>query len=427
MPAARIARPSHSRRARPTVAVSAALAAAALLGSACGADSRNVADTPSGVTAIAPTTDTTGAAGPDLASVKLRLVTAAKVVAPTALVPRPGSTDLYVAEQTGKVRRIEVEATSTDPVFTLADGNVLDMTAATTGGGERGLLGLAFSPEGDRLFVYFTARADGAVTIDRYDMDGTTADPATKVNLLSLPHERPNHNGGALAFGPDGHLYIGIGDGGGGGDPDKNGQRTDTLYGRILRIDVKGGSGDRPYGIPADNPFASGGGAPEVWSYGLRNPWRISFDRETDDLWIADVGQGDVEEIDRVLFADGNGKGANFGWNLMEGTKPYDGGTPPPGHVAPVFEYGHADDNCSVTGGYVYRGKRVPALRGAYVFGDYCKSHVRGLVVGADGAVEHRELGPQVAANTLSSFGEDNDGELYVLSLDGTVSLLAPR
>jgi glucose/arabinose dehydrogenase len=247
-------------------------------------------------------------------------------------------------------------------------------------------------------------------------MDGDDPVLATRRTLLAVDQPAPNHNGGNVVFGPDGMLWFGLGDGGGSGDQYGNAQDVDTLLGSILRIDV-GGRAAGEYSIPADNPFAGGGGRPEIWLYGVRNPWRFSFDRATGDLWIGDVGQGVAEEVD-VLRAPERGRGANLQWPLHEGFRPYSG-DPPPGSVDPIHDYGRDDGSCSVTGGYVYRGQAVPALQGVYVFGDYCEGALRGLFSTADG-VESRGLGAH--ADNLASFGEDAGGELYVLSLDGTIS-----
>ncbi len=428
------------RSPRPGLRTTIGLTLALVLSAAtCGKDSRNTGDSSPGATAVRPTSGASGNGGigsgntndegPLLSNVRVRMQPVVTLKAPTTLAGRPNSTDLFVTEQAGTVRRIEVEDDGTNnPSFSLVPDPTIDITAKVASGGERGLLGITFSPDANTLFLYYTA-LDGAITVDSFAMQGNTADPKTGTNLISIPHDRPNHNGGALITGPDGLLYIGTGDGGGGGDPDKNGQRTDTLLGRILRIDPTTTSGTKNYGIPASNPFAAGSnGAPEVFSYGLRNPWRISFDRGNGDLWIADVGQNEIEEINRVRASTGNGNGVNYGWNLMEGNSPFQGGVAPSNHTAPVFDYGHADENCSVTGGYVYRGKAIPALRGAYVFGDFCKSKIRGLVVSDNGsaAPEVRDLGIAVSANTLAAFGEDATGELYVLSLGGEISRILP-
>jgi glucose/arabinose dehydrogenase len=229
-----------------------------------------------------------------------------------------------------------------------------------------------------------------------------------------------NHNGGNLAFGPDGYLYIGLGDGGSGGDPHGNGQSLTTLLGKMLRIDPTLLE-DRPYAIPSDNPFVGREGArPEIWAYGLRNPWRYSFDRATGDLWIADVGQSAWEEID--VQSSGSDGGENYGWNRMEGDHPFEGDAPAD-VVRPVFEYSHDDGGCTVTGGYVYRGRAIPALARAYLFADFCLGRLEAIRLQDGGGAEHRILGPVV--RNVSSFGEDARGELYVLSLEGTVSRIA--
>jgi glucose/arabinose dehydrogenase len=294
---------------------------------------------------------------------------------------------------------------------------VLDLTGQVTGGSEQGLLGIEFSPDGTLLYAHYT-NVDGDTRVDEYAMTDGTADAASRRELLAVEQPQANHNGGQLAFGPDGLLYIGLGDGGGGGDtgdghaPGGNGQSLDTLLGKILRIDPRPSGGD-PYTIPADNPFAGGGGRPEIWAYGLRNPWRFSFDRETDDLWIGDVGQNAWEEVDYSPAGAGAGAGANYGWARLEGAHPFSGDAPPDA-VAPIFEYPNPDQGCSVTGGFVYRGARIPDLQGAYVFADYCQGDLRALRQEDGQLVVERSLG--VNAANVASFGQDRDGELYVLS-----------
>ncbi|MEZ5143058.1 MAG: PQQ-dependent sugar dehydrogenase [Acidimicrobiales bacterium] len=223
-------------------------------------------------------------------------------------------------------------------------------------------------------------------------------------------------------------MYVGTGDGGGGGDPDRNGQNPSTLLGKILRIDPTAPADGRPYGIPPGNPFADGnGGAPEVWAYGLRNPWRFSFDRSTGDLWIGDVGQDAVEEVDFAPNTpDGPGPGNNYGWNLMEGTSSFKGGTAPAGHVPPIYEYSHDDGGCSIIGGYVAR-TGDPILDGVYLFADICIGRINGLLPRDGKAIDVRHLGATVGANTLSSFGQGADGTLYAVQLDGTISRIVPR
>ncbi len=347
----------------------------------------------------------------DLSAVRLALEPVVELEAPTALAVRPGDTALYVAERAGHVIRIADGAADDEPV--------LDLSAQTTSDSERGLLGLAFSSDGDRLYVSFTNTA-GDSQLDEYRMRGNTADRSTRRNLLLITQPYSNHNGGNAVTGPDGLLYYGLGDGGAGGDPLGAGQDRSTLLGGVLRIDPTPSNGD-PYTIPQDNPFVSDDDArDELWIFGVRNPWRFSFDRESDDLWLADVGQQAIEEINRLPFDAA--AGANLGWNVFEGTQRFsDGGAP--AAIPPVFEYPH-DGRCSVTGGYVYRGERIPALHGAYVYGDFCDGIVRALVYEDGSVVDERAFEVRVPA--LVSFGEDQDGELYALSLEGTVYRITP-
>ena len=342
-----------------------------------------------------------------------RLVPIAQVDAPTAMATRRGDQTLYVAEQAGRVIAVR------DGEIT---GAVLDLRRRVTAGGEQGLLGIAFSPDGSKLYVNFTDRA-GNTRIEEYEfdsmLDGGRAEPTSRRLLLKVTQPDSNHNGGQLAFGPDGYLYIGLGDGGGADDEgdghadEGNGQSLDTLLGKILRIDPTP-SGDRRYTIPSDNPFANGGGRPEIWSSGLRNPWRFSFDRTTGDLWIADVGQNEWEEIDVAPAADGGGRGTNFGWPVFEANTRFRDDEPASDTVDPVVELSHDDGFCAVTGGYVYRGTDIPALVGAYVYTDYCDGTLRWVRV-ADSAVTAKgTLG--TSSDSIASLGEDSLGELYVLS-----------
>jgi glucose/arabinose dehydrogenase len=267
------------------------------------------------------------------------------------------------------------------------------------------------------MYVYYTNR-DGDIRVDEYTMSGNSVNTASRRQVLAVDHPpAPNHNGGQTSFGPDGMLYLGLGDGGGAaGDRGEghveggNAQSRNTMLGKILRIDPTPSAG-APYTIPSDNPFANGGGLPEIWAYGLRNPWRFSWDRKTGDMWIADVGQSQWEEID---FAPaGRGAGANYGWNRLEGTHQFSGSAPDDA-VAPIFEYSHEGGGCSISGGYVYRGSKIPALAGEYVYSDYCESTLR-TVKERDGKLAgQRDLG--VEASQVTSFGQDQDGELYVLS-----------
>ena len=326
--------------------------------------------------------------------------------------PPDGSGRLFVVEQGGTIRIAQNGQVLPQPF--------LDVSSLIVAGGERGLLGMAFHPhyaQNGLFFIYYTARGNGDNTVVRYRVssDPNRADPASAKVLLSIADFAPNHNAGMLAFGPDGYLYVGTGDGGGANDPQRNGQNKEALLGKMLRLDVD--SGD-PYAIPRDNPFVGQGNVrPEIWAYGLRNPWRYSFDRVTGDLWIADVGQNAWEEID-VQPADSHG-GENYGWSIMEGLHCLRGDTcDRNGLTLPKAEYRNGSEgNCSITGGYVYRGAREPLLTGAYFFGDYCSGRIWSLHPGADGALVRTEL--LDTDLQISSFGEDEAGEVYVTDLRG--------
>ncbi|MBA2274630.1 MAG: PQQ-dependent sugar dehydrogenase [Actinobacteria bacterium] len=316
-----------------------------------------------------------------------------------------GSGRLFVVEQGGTVRIVEDGRLEPDPW--------LDLRDETAPGGEQGLLGLAFHPDyahNRRLFVNYTdLRGDTVVAEYRRTPSGGTAFERV---LLTIDQPFANHNGGGLAFGPDGFLYIATGDGGGAGDPEDNGQALDTLLGKLLRIDVDAGGNASSYGIPPDNPFAGRAEArPEIWAYGLRNPWRFSFDQGR--LWIADVGQEDLEEIDRAPARRG---GINYGWDDMEATTCYepDVGCRQEGRRLPLAEYSH-DQGCSVTGGHVYRGRRYPDLSGAYIFGDYCSGTLWAVAAGGP-----RQQSPVELLDTdhlVSSFGVGEDAELYLTDI----------
>ena len=322
---------------------------------------------------------------------------------------------LFVVEQIGRIRIVRDDQ--------LVERPFLDISGMVRAGGEQGLLGLAFLPSGEngRFFVYYTA-SDGQQVVASYDTDPDDRDvaaPGTATIWLRMADRFGNHNGGSLAFGPDGYLYIGTGDGGGGGDPLDSGRHLDTLLAKVLRVDVSGppGDDDPVYRIPNDNPFLSTDGArPEIFHTGLRNPWRMRFDRATGDLWIADVGQSDREEIDVSRAGVG---GLDYGWNLMEGTACFrssgdDCATG--GLTLPVTEYDH-DLGCSVTGGTVYRGRTYPALQGWYVFSDYCSGEFWAI-----DATRDRTDEPTIVAETnlsTSAIAEDAAGELYATDLSG--------
>jgi glucose/arabinose dehydrogenase len=369
-------------------------------------------------TTAGPSAPTTGAtAPPALDGVRVELVEVAELEQPVAIGLRPDDPTIYVAERTGRVRALRDGQVDPTPV--------LDISTLTRAQGERGFLGMAFSPDGSFLYVSYTD-PDGDSHVDELAVasDGSV-DAASRRGVLFQDQPYSNHNGGNVAFGPDGYLYIGFGDGGAGGDPERRAMRLDTWLGKLLRIDPRA-SGGQPYTVPADNPFVGQAGAlPEIWSLGLRNPWRFSFDAATGDLWIGDVGQNQTEEIDLAPTAAGGGKGLNFGWSAFEGTNRYNDDQPADGTVGPVHTYDHGDDlgGCSVTGGYVYRGSAIPGLEGAYVFADYCTGGVRaipGTSVGAAAVELTADPGG------ISSFGEGPDGELYVLVLEGPLLAIRP-
>ena len=337
---------------------------------------------------------------------------------PLFLCPAPGDARLFVVEQPGRVRWIEAGRPSKE-LF-------LDLTDRVRAGGERGLLGLAFHPAYPRngyLYVNYTDR-DGDTQVERFSVraDRRTADRATAKRILSVDQPFANHNGGMIAFGPDGMLYIGMGDGGAGGDPMGHGQNKRTLLGKMLRLDVDRGD---PYAIPDANPFKTHtqDGRAEIWAIGLRNPWRFSFDRTANRLIIGDVGQNKWEEMD---VADAATPGLNYGWSVREGAHGFGLPRPRPANlVEPALEYGR-DDGCSVTGGYAYRGKAIPALAGTIFFSDYCRGWLRSFRWDGSRATETREWSVGTLGS-VTSFGEDADGELYVLTHEGRIWKLAPR
>jgi glucose/arabinose dehydrogenase len=326
-----------------------------------------------------------------------------------------GSGHLFIVEQAGTIR-VVVEGG-------LRDNPFLDITERVLSGGEQGLLGLAFHPDyrrNGRFFVNYNRRPDGATVLAEYHRSEDNLQGSRDERIImTVPQPYANHNGGMVGFGPDGFLYIGRGDGGSRGDPQNRAQNTEELLGKILRIDV---DRELPYAIPPDNPFARSGDRLEIYAYGIRNPWRFSFDRETKVLWLADVGQYEWEEIDLVT------KGGNYGWRLMEGFHCYNPAEncPTRGLTLPIFEYGHERGRCSIIGGYVYRGKMIPSLRGVYIFGDYCSGELFWLktegtmILGSE---------PDVLRKTrasISSFGEDEAGELYVVDHRGAVYRISP-
>lgn len=331
-----------------------------------------------------------------------------------------GSGRLFVVEQTGKIRIVKNGAVAAVPF--------LNLSASVSSGGERGLLGLAFHPNYEsngKLYVSYTD-LNGNSVIREYHVLATNPDlvnGSSGRTILRLRQPYPNHNGGNIAFGPDGDLYIGFGDGGSAGDPGNRAQNLGVLLGKLLRIDVNRRTGTLPYGIPSDNPFVGRSGLDQIWAYGLRNPWRWSFDRATGDLWIGDVGQNTWEEVDRALASHGRnaGRGLNFGWRVMEAShcSSPSTGCSRSGKTLPLTEYAHTNGRCSITGGYVYRGSAYPDLIGAYLFADYCSGEIWYVDRGAA-----RRATPIRALDTnalITSFGQDEAGELYLTDANGTV------
>ena len=335
-------------------------------------------------------------------------LTSRQFQAPTNLVQAKNGQAL-VAEQAGLIR----VSPGLHP-DNAAVSQFLDITdRVSSRGSEEGLLGLALDPTNQRhLYLYYSAANPRRSVVSRFTVssDGFIADPDSELVILEVEQPYSNHNGGQLAFGPDGYLYIGLGDGGSAGDPQDNGQDTSTLLGSILRIDVSQATPEQRYAIPSDNPLANGDGRGEIWAYGLRNPWRFSFDRDTDELWAGDVGQNRWEEIDLIQ------RGGNYGWNVLEGNHCFrpSSNCSREGMTPPVWEYSLDGEPCSVIGGYVYRGSAIPWLKGAYVYGDFCSGRVFGLRYVDGEVVEHRQLVD--TGLRIMSFAQDNDGELYLLS-----------
>jgi len=322
----------------------------------------------------------------------------------------PGDPAIYVLEQAGVIQVVEDGQTR---VFL----DIRDLVIRR--GNEQGLLGLAFHPDypdDPRVFVDYTG-GGGRTVVASYRLAGDVLDPASEVILLEVPQPASNHNGGMVAFGPDGYLYVAFGDGGASGDRYGNGQRTDTLLATLLRLDVSSEDG---YAIPPDNPFVDGGGAPEVWAYGLRNPWRFAFDGGL--VYIADVGQGNFEEVDVAPVGDG---GLNFGWPVTEGLHCYSPaqGCDSTGLTPPVLEYDHSE-GCSITGGYVYRGAAIPELAGHYFYSDFCSGWIRSFRYDDGVATDGQQWSDGIG--NVTSFGLDGDGELLVVTRDGTISRMAP-
>ena len=334
---------------------------------------------------------------------------------PVYVTSLPDPNQLLVVEQGGRIQLWRNGVSST----------FLDIHTQVVSGGEQGLLSVAVAPDyasTGHIYVYYTHSGDGALQIDEYTASGTGVPVSSRRPLLTIPHPgQANHNGGQLQFGPDGYLYLATGDGGGAGDPNGNAQNLNSLLGKVLRIDPHP-SGGAAYSIPPDNPYAGAtAGRDEIWSFGLRNPWRFSFDRFTGDLLVGDVGQGAREEVDYAPASAGRGRGLNFGWNCREGFQAYNASCANQGGFTdPIFDYGHTGSNCAITGGYVVRDASVSDLVGRYVYADACAGQIRSLVPGLPRATGDRSEGLSVSGP--SSFGQDTCGRVYVASLSGEVS-----
>jgi glucose/arabinose dehydrogenase len=417
-------RRSRDERMSPVVRILAPVCAAVLVLAACSGDGESEsADPPAPVpeessTPTAPESDRAGGSRTprlDLGSLDISLQTVAEGLESPLYVTHTGdgSGRLFVLEQIGRIRIIRNGNLIPEPF--------LDISSLVVAGGEQGLLGLAFHPEfasNGRFYVDYTDRSGNTVVAEytAHRANPDRADPSSARPLLRIDQPFGNHNGGGIEFGPDGYLYIGTGDGGSGGDPMGNGQNLQTLLGKLLRIDVDSTSGSRAYDVPEDNPFVGRSDArPEIWAYGLRNPWRFSWDDET--LWIADVGQNELEEINR---APANVGGLNYGWNVMEGDRCFESSDCDHSQLElPVAVYGR-DLGCSVTGGYVYRGNEFPKMQGAYLFADYCSGIVFGIAADKTGRQEPVRLLESGAS--VSSFGLNERGELFMTDLGGVIS-----
>jgi glucose/arabinose dehydrogenase len=409
------------------ILVLAAVAAAILL-VACGGggDDGARAQTGSSAGATPPATSGTEAGGSGQAAQRrrgVRLVSIGRFDSPLYVTAPPKDRRrVFVVEQGGKIQVVRGGRKLAEPF--------LDISGQVTAGGEQGLLGLAFAPDyasSGLFYVYFTGTDQRQHLVEYHRATADRADAGSARPVFVHDDPEANHNGGQLTFGPDGLLYVGTGDGGGGDDqhgPRGNAQNLASPLGKILRIDPRARNG-RPFRVPSSNPFVKTAGArPEIYAYGLRNPWRFSFDRVTDDLTIGDVGQNDVEEIDFVR--KGRGRGANFGWRPWEGReRNFD--EPAPGAIFPVLTKTHGQGWCSITGGYVVRDRGVPGLYGRYVYGDYCQGVLRSARLRLPRARDDKPIAGVPHIDGLSSFGEDAAGRVYVTSLAGPVYRFAAR
>ena len=338
---------------------------------------------------------------------------------PIAGAALPGTDSLLIAERAGRV--ILVNRSDAGQVTSTETALDIEKLVGSTDA-ERGLLGIAVRPDGSELFLSYTSSKDGSSQLDSYKLNGATVEPSSRKSVLSVEQPYENHNGGHIAFGPDGFLYMSLGDGGSSGDPDGNAQNREVLLGKILRLDP-----DVEQAVAADNPFVNTPGAqPQIWLTGVRNPWRFSFDSATGDLWVGDVGQNQTEEINFLPASQGGGRGANLGWDIYEGTAEFEDPNPAAGassagpFTEPLVTYSH-DEGCSVTGGVVYRGKAIPSLQGAYLFADFCNPEIKTIRLGSDSqpdsSAEPRVKPLGVELPSTVGFFEDSSGEILVISL----------
>jgi glucose/arabinose dehydrogenase len=394
---------------RPSPALITALAVVLLI-AGCGDDG------PDEPVTTPPATEERGSTEPGSGAGGVSLRKLGDFDRPVFVAQPPGSDDLYVVEQPGRVLLVPDRDRGGETSV------ALDISDEVSDSGEQGLLSIAFHPQREGLLYTYFTDSEGDQRVVEFELaeDGSI-DPGSRRDVLRMDDFASNHNGGLLLFGPDDLLYIGTGDGGQAADPERNGQDLGSPLGKILRIDPLP-RGGRPYSIPEDNPFAGRAGARgEVFAYGLRNPWRFSFDPENGDLYVADVGQDSQEEVDRVPAA--HAAGANFGWSAFEGTERFNEDEDAPGAVEPILTYGR-DRGCSITGGYVVRGPELASLNGRYLYGDFCAGELRSFIPAGDSARDDRALGLTVPM--LSSFATDRGGGIYATSLDGPVFQLVP-
>ena len=386
---------------------------------------------PAVTAAPAPSIETAASAvvpaAPSAAAVKLTVVATGLSNPVLVTSPNDGTHRLFIVQQTGSIRIVQNGV--------LQPGTFINLASSVSKGGEQGLLGLAFHPSfktNRKFYINFTD-VHGATVVREYKASATNPNRVQKGSgrtIIRIAQPYSNHNGGNLAFGPDGYLYIGMGDGGSGGDPGNRAQNINSLLGKMLRLNINGTSGSKAYRIPSTNPYVGKAGLDEIWQRGLRNPWRFSFDKVTGSLWIGDVGQNRYEEVDRaVKTSTGDGRGYNWGWHVMEGFHCYapSSGCSTSGKRLPLLEYSHSTNGrCAITGGYVYRGTAIPSLAGWYVYGDYCSGEVLAVSSTASSRPAPVTLFGTGSGRLVSSFGQDWAGELYVVDLGGTVYRIDP-